>query len=88
MADSFLPKDHSYYQNKEDYLNCSLYASKKVRGFYHNSREAQRPRREKLEAEQAKAMVEAREVQAGKAQMHRAESQQRLQRRKFQRSLV
>jgi hypothetical protein len=88
MMDSIIPKDHSYYQHKEDYLNCSIYASRKMRRFYYNWREAQRPRREKLEAEQAKAVEEEREMHVEIAQMQRAKSQQRLQRRKLQRNLV
>ena len=88
MAKSCLPKDHCYYQNKEDYFNCSLYASKKIRAFYHNSQDAMRPRVEKLAHAQAQFVEQERETQAEKAQAQRAVSQQRLQRRKLQRQIV
>ena len=83
-----LPKDHRYYYQKDNYLNSSLFASSKVRQFYHEQREKMRPVREHLKAEEQKSQLQTRTDQAEKTQHMRKKSQLRLQRRKLQRSLV
>lgn len=85
---SHIQKDHRYYFAKDNYLNSALFASSKVRQFYHEQRDKMQPVRDQLAAAELKSMLQLRSDQAERAQHLRQNSQQRLLRRKLQRSLV